>query len=84
MKLRKTPAITHCSMISSGSLSKGGVGEMGIFSILERRTSVTDASMTLCHSMVENRRACQVDESRLYLGEGENGGDRVLGNLSLL
>jgi hypothetical protein len=57
---------------------------MGIFSILERRTSVTDASMTLCHSMVENRRACQVDESRLYLGEGENAGDRVLGNMSLL
>lgn len=75
---------THCSMISSGSLSKGGVGDMGIFSILERRTSVTDASMTLCRSTVGSCQAYQVDESRLCLGESEIGGDRVLGTESLL
>ena len=37
---------THCSMISSGSRSKGG-GEMGVFSMLDRRPSVVKASMTL-------------------------------------
>lgn len=38
---------THCSIISSGRRSKGG-GDIGCFSILERRPSVVvEASMTL-------------------------------------
>jgi hypothetical protein len=73
MKTLRSLMFTYCSMISSGRFSKGGIGEIGVFSILDRRTSVVDTSMTLCRSTVGCQPAYQVDESRRYLKERKDG-----------